>query len=720
MAPTDDFDRVALQAELDQLQKQHDAERLNASAQKAAFPSGWDGVTEVFSDLSVDSKILVALERDGVTNILTPAERALAHIAAANRDADVSQIDPTGGHDELLLRKDGLDLTFNQMRYDAGRLRVQLSDIGLAMDQPRRSAALEKVKQMPLPPETIREFQDQQRLIVEQRRVLEELKRDRQLAEEEQWWLIRGNRLEYQEQARHGLASKRSAPTAACVNPLTLDDEQLRYRVEHRRDLVYNGQPEQMAPGLIIEPDGYLVVELRSISGLQPQRLRSARYILTVRDVGGAEVCQVGLEGPLDADGTTWRDRSIELTIPKEVAGSQLQIEVILEGPDGQAKADVPWPSPRSAPVFEDTEKVLLTTSGEWSDAKQAFLEASFRWLPPRDAAGRALAHTRAARAIEAPARSILPRSAVRGPEHLPSQQLVRDRARAWEQMGCPMPEDRVDPPKITAFAGVLDAGADTHHLALPKASQSADELLTQLQSQITTVGAGGGTAAEGQLAFQSVQLEVITAFAERVAQLGGDGLRGGRASRYAAALINALDTLPRVGPPGAERARGEIIRALAALAVSCCSSGDKRGARMGLPIFEALSRVAVDFPIGESGANSRDKRWVCEKSTGEALLKGLAASVSSDARVDAARLVPFVLKWAATGMAGSSTECAEWVLKVLCILGSPAFLEQQIECAFAFLRGSSSDTHFAPKALMAISVFYDSRRRAPATPAAA
>lgn len=242
------FDRASLQAELDQLQRDYNAGKLSESARLATPPSARRGAAEVFAPVLAGAAAngFVAVERDSSALFLSPAERALAQIAAANRNVEISDVGRAGEEDDLWLRKDGLDLILTQLRSDAARLRAYLSGVGLAIDQPRRKAALDKVRKMPLPQDVIRQFQDQQRLIAEQRRVLDELRRERHLAEEEQFWFARGNRLQYLEDSRvaaHGRIKGQGGNTT-CIEPAVLAEEHLLLRAEQRRRVATRGYPQ--------------------------------------------------------------------------------------------------------------------------------------------------------------------------------------------------------------------------------------------------------------------------------------------------------------------------------------------------------------------------------------------------------------------------------------------------------------------------------------------
>ncbi|CAE7260101.1 mhkB [Symbiodinium natans] len=134
------------------------------------------------------------------------AERALEEIALGQalwkKFQEQAEADEKSkelrGPDGVAQRKDGLDMSFHQLLNDASRMRTQLNEIGLQLGQAGRSRALDHLHESRAVPRELQEqYREQQKVLVEQKRLLEQLRHERELAAGDQYWIHRQNRLDH-------------------------------------------------------------------------------------------------------------------------------------------------------------------------------------------------------------------------------------------------------------------------------------------------------------------------------------------------------------------------------------------------------------------------------------------------------------------------------------------------------------------------------------------
>ncbi|CAJ1366877.1 unnamed protein product, partial [Effrenium voratum] len=197
------------------------------------------------------------------------AEKALEEIASGQAawkkfqeqaDAD-EQSKELRGPNGVAQRKDGLDMSFHQLLNDASRMRTQLNEIGLQLNQGGRDRAVQHLQQSRAVPRNIQEeFREQQKVLVEQKRMLEQLRHEREVAAGDQFWLHRKNRLDHDD----NVAGKPGVDPAVPPEELFAAHRQLRADPEAER--VYGWSDPHVA---VPPQDGYVYAEILRVSRRQ-------------------------------------------------------------------------------------------------------------------------------------------------------------------------------------------------------------------------------------------------------------------------------------------------------------------------------------------------------------------------------------------------------------------------------------------------------------------
>jgi len=356
----------------------------------------------------------------------TAYERFLAQKAAANTHQS-SDMNPK--RQDYMLLKDGLDMTFRTMMNDASRMRANLSELGVALGQEQRAKVAERVEQMPLPPSIAEQFSEQQRVLVEQRRVLEQLRHERNLEESDRFWTMRNNRARY-----HGTDGGDNDPSAP--PPIAPD-------VMNEAQRMLRGLPPSMlhpdaTTALIPARDGYLLVEFEGLEGFLLRQLDGTSYGVRVLGGSSVSIATAGVDGPVDDDGTL-HPRKVQVTIPSSSAGKEIDVEVSIRGTEGNATAVVPFRDIRED--RGEAQLVKLTPTGSWATPEaKLFIKVAICGVAPTDEAGHQLAHTRVVQSQVS-----CPRSDYPGPELGPSQAHCRQQYRDWERRGRPEVADDIE-----------------------------------------------------------------------------------------------------------------------------------------------------------------------------------------------------------------------------------------------------------------------------------
>eukprot|EP00929_Paragymnodinium_shiwhaense_P113615 TRINITY_DN8189_c0_g1_i1.p1 TRINITY_DN8189_c0_g1~~TRINITY_DN8189_c0_g1_i1.p1 ORF type:complete len:1475 (+),score=385.52 TRINITY_DN8189_c0_g1_i1:123-4547(+) len=413
MAALDQERRVELQKQLDDIQKQY---LPQAGGPRTA--------TRLYGDMV--NNTLDINQHDKPSR----GERALNDLHSTKAELQNMESMQSRKRSELNFRKEGLDLSLRQLCGDSARMRSSLMELDLALHKPQRDAALQKVNSLAVPRDIAVQFEDQQKLLVEQRRTLDSLKTDLQVAQDEQQRIFQEHRNDYLE--GHSREEAERLGVAGPIDPSTLRKAHELLREQTVEDFAAGYMPvpgaDEVQPGL----DGYLLVEVYSVKGLsvdQLERLISLKVVLTETGTG-KQLTECLVAGPLHFDGL--RPKSLPVTVPEEAAGMKLDVQVSLNGPDGGAQAQVPFG--RISEERREPATLDLAGTGEWPPQGLS-MEVAMSGTPARDGAGRGLALSRA---VENPSHAA--RSLHQGRELAPSQMYFREQALAYERAGAPEP----------------------------------------------------------------------------------------------------------------------------------------------------------------------------------------------------------------------------------------------------------------------------------------
>lgn len=342
----------------------------------------------------------------------TPAERALADIAVTKSMSAAARRQPQ----EKALFKGGLDMAFGHLRGDASRMRNTMNELMIAMGAAKRQQDAKDFDNLGVPREIASELKDQQKILVEQRRALGELRYEREQAEGEQEWLHASNRCRWQ--------SPMDDSVEMPVRPAALVEASRKLRAD---PILPSRQVAAEAP-----KDGYLVVEIAGVFGLKPKRLEGTQFVVRVANKGRVLIKSL-IDGPLNSDGKQ-ATRMVQLTIPALEVGGTSVLEIVLESPNASAKVKI---------MLDDVSEerlglnlIQMEPSGKWAGSKIA-LQACVTFVPPTDEYGRRLVHTSVVQEM-----TNAPRSDYPGSELPPTQPHNRDRALAWESDGSPTIHD--------------------------------------------------------------------------------------------------------------------------------------------------------------------------------------------------------------------------------------------------------------------------------------
>lgn len=426
-----DAERRALQHELDDLQRRYPPGQAQPSAAALAPPAvpptmsfSAGGVT-----MSKAERMLALLEEGKVAGVQTEGQQS------RKRDFE-----------DILLRKDGLDLSLQHLRSNACRMREHLTEVGLALGRPGREAAAKRLERQSIPVEVREQFEDQQRILVEQKRVLEQLRCEKIELQEAQFREVRSCRKEYVEEISKfdNGGDKEPRIRQAMPDPSTLDEARRLLRQEVVASKAGGaidaaGQPIQAAgDSQAPAQDGYLLVEVYGMEGLGSSRLATLRDLTVEVLIGTSTVItQAAVAAPLELSPA--RPKRIQLTIEPDRVASQFSVRIWLHGSGrrpGAASATVPFGALGEDRL--DPRPLRLVAEGAWedNDATPIMLSVAMSGVAPIDARGAAVANqrvvanpTNASRTAWA---SALP----------PSQAHTREHALAWMRDGAPEPRN--------------------------------------------------------------------------------------------------------------------------------------------------------------------------------------------------------------------------------------------------------------------------------------
>lgn len=331
---------------------------------------------------------------------------------------------------DLTLLKDGLDISLNTMLDDSSRMRANLTELGLALGEGRRSKIQDAIEHSAIPTHIGKQFIDQQNVLVEQRRLLEQLRQEKVQAETDQKWFTRENRQRYQ---GWNCNDVQTADESVPVAPGALAEAHKMLRTISSSQQAIGMQPpiEASTP-----QDGYLLVEFLSISGFSHRQLHDSQWEVRLSTKSHGNIATGAVDGPLNKDGTV-STRRMQVTIPFEYSRSPLDIQLNLVGEDGIASVEIPFsevPDTRGLP-----QPFTLKATGAWADWEATLgIQVALCGVAPEDGNGRSLAQTR----VQKHGVSGMSRSKHPGPELPTSQAFLRQRALDWQRQGCPLEVD--------------------------------------------------------------------------------------------------------------------------------------------------------------------------------------------------------------------------------------------------------------------------------------
>eukprot|EP00929_Paragymnodinium_shiwhaense_P075100 TRINITY_DN38401_c0_g1_i1.p1 TRINITY_DN38401_c0_g1~~TRINITY_DN38401_c0_g1_i1.p1 ORF type:complete len:1476 (-),score=381.42 TRINITY_DN38401_c0_g1_i1:159-4586(-) len=119
-----------------------------------------------------------------------PRDRSRRAGHSEDYDAERTLVDP-----ELLIMKDGLDMTFQHLYTHGQRMANTVRELSRQIEEGDQAAEVQDIQANR---EVMEEYVRQQRVIFEQQRVLDEAKWDRHVESETQWWVARQGRTELQ------------------------------------------------------------------------------------------------------------------------------------------------------------------------------------------------------------------------------------------------------------------------------------------------------------------------------------------------------------------------------------------------------------------------------------------------------------------------------------------------------------------------------------------
>eukprot|EP00403_Amphidinium_massartii_P043624 CAMPEP_0178457116 /NCGR_PEP_ID=MMETSP0689_2-20121128/46848_1 /TAXON_ID=160604 /ORGANISM="Amphidinium massartii, Strain CS-259" /LENGTH=1409 /DNA_ID=CAMNT_0020083351 /DNA_START=36 /DNA_END=4264 /DNA_ORIENTATION=- len=343
--------------------------------------------------------------------------RASKTVAASRRSQKEQRIAAplVPGRRDVMLLKDGLDMTAEQLRSDAARMRAQLNDVSMAVGESRRAQLVEDALDRHVPPEICKKFHEQQQILVEQRRVLEELKREHAAAEVEHDALERQNRNLYHQSGGGAEVG------AHCVPPA-------EFAETHRALRAAASDLRLSQDALAATWKGWLV-EILYIDGLSFTDLLDADYEIRITLNATSELLvKQFVAGPCDPRGVQV-SRSLQLNIDPQYFYAPLTVELALRSPTGRAATTVPFAAIGLEKPPQPMSLELKVASSTWTD--RVTMNVYMTTVPPHDIDGVRLAHTRATDAA-----TLWPESRFPGPELPASAPLMRRRALDWERQG--------------------------------------------------------------------------------------------------------------------------------------------------------------------------------------------------------------------------------------------------------------------------------------------
>jgi len=313
---------------------------------------------------------------------------------------------PTG----IAQRKDGLDMSLQQLMSDGSRMRSQLNEIGLQLGRGGRDRALEHLKQNAVPRDLQEEFREQQKVLLEQKRILEQLRNERQMAAGDQYWLHRKNRLDHED----NIVGKPGVDSA--VPPEELLEAHQRMRANPEAERIYGWSDPQVA---VPPQDGYVSAEILQVSRRQQPGTVAELCII---DKAGVTLARSAADFPDEVG-----ERCVmTVSVPAAIAAGSATAEVSLLGPN--------WQNSLRLPVSDLGSRVQpqeYTMDGE----KPLNVRMNISCVRPQNEEGHRL---QAARVVENP--SVCPHSDLPGsyPELPPSDAFRRSQKAQWQEQGCP------------------------------------------------------------------------------------------------------------------------------------------------------------------------------------------------------------------------------------------------------------------------------------------
>ncbi|OLQ10574.1 hypothetical protein AK812_SmicGene5664 [Symbiodinium microadriaticum] len=316
------------------------------------------------------------------------------------------------GPNGVAQRKDGLDMSFHQLLGDASRMRSQLNEIGLQLGQDGRGRALDHLRDSRAVPRELQEqYREQQKVLVEQKRLLEQLRHEREIAAGDQYWLHRQNRLDHHD----NIVGKPGVDPAVPPDELFEAHQKIRSDLEAERIYPWSDPQPAAAP-----QDAHVYAEILRVSRRQQPGTVAE---LCIVDRAGVTLARCTADFPDQVGERCF----MEVSIPAVSAGSAAA-SVSLLGASLQNSIEVPL-----AKLKESRGQPQdYTMEGE----KPLIVNMDLCCVKPQDSRGNRL---QSARVVENAA-GICPVSDLPGayPELAPSDAHRRAQKAAWEQQGCP------------------------------------------------------------------------------------------------------------------------------------------------------------------------------------------------------------------------------------------------------------------------------------------
>eukprot|EP00434_Breviolum_minutum_P010219 symbB.v1.2.009017.t1/scaffold564.1/size186654/11 len=577
---------------------------------------------------------------------------------------------PTG----IAQRKDGLDMSLQQLMSDGSRMRSQLNEIGLQLGRGGRDRALEHLKQNAVPRDLQEEFREQQKVLLEQKRILEQLRNERQMAAgdqnlgwkvfkfqscnaaESQYWLHRKNRLDHED----NIVGKpgQTAGVDSAVPPEELLEAHQRMRANPEAERIYGWSDPQVA---VPPQDGYAGVTL-------------ARSAADFPDEVGERCCPdyihgVDLSYNLAAENER-RTRAVAMRKRAPASAIKTREEIAVE--EIQTSEPEPirggffsgWEEP--AQFRDEHDSRGAGSSSQWSSRRGDDDEYDLDSKPARDAA-RGFAERGVQHFTEADV-SLTPRRN----GYTPRGQ--RARPTTYQEV---------------ATSPAFGSGSHWHEAENPAAEESLSQPRerTKKKKKAARTGLASWTNKDVlELAARVAKLETLAPNLQQHDQAEIDGAKK-TMTAYAALLLDSLQQYEDSSVLGLW-----IVEALTTL----FRAGDAdQQAEFSVPFFRAFVSVALRF----QDANSPNLHM--------RVLQGLAEVASPDCRLCDPGLLDYVMDQLDQNRNKLNTLTTEHALAILCMLRSPHRVSEQLRHCLLILRGLKSEEHLCTRAMVTAAELY-------------